>query len=329
MTSLRTKLTAQQPKLTIYFLQDIVKKIIKEEMKEAAKASVGQADNAAAKDAVSPQDVASQSTNDNIEEAKVRVTLDVESTKSQAELIATIVQVGSQDVASQSVTAEKEKPEAVAATTQIAPGHNPDFDAKILPNRLDTQESVAKMIEDIVRFRDEQAADPRELCVSCNERGTKLCGKCNHASYCSRECQVADWSIHKHVCSAFAGHASDENRPSPEHHRILYFPTFQQKPELHWAVYSETQDRPRLELEHHEVSEFKKVAGIPAHQSGMHHSAINLAQALGNRSVFEDLIRFELMGKTSTDLNNAGVLATRWSPSLIPPPIPVPTSPRC
>jgi hypothetical protein len=37
------------------------------------------------------------------------------------------------------------------------------------------------------------------------ERSTaKYCSRCRNVSYCSRECQVADWSRHKPTCDAFA-----------------------------------------------------------------------------------------------------------------------------
>jgi hypothetical protein len=35
---------------------------------------------------------------------------------------------------------------------------------------------------------------------TCSNRGTKKCGKCNSARYCSRECQMAHWKEHKQVC---------------------------------------------------------------------------------------------------------------------------------
>ncbi|KAL0486102.1 hypothetical protein AKO1_001785 [Acrasis kona] len=41
-------------------------------------------------------------------------------------------------------------------------------------------------------------------CLTCNKPGTevklKMCTTCHVATYCSRECQVADWPKHKKVC---------------------------------------------------------------------------------------------------------------------------------
>lgn len=37
----------------------------------------------------------------------------------------------------------------------------------------------------------------------CSNLGTKKCGSCQIVSYCSRECQVADWGSHKALCKRF------------------------------------------------------------------------------------------------------------------------------
>ncbi|CEG69282.1 hypothetical protein RMATCC62417_05382 [Rhizopus microsporus] len=49
------------------------------------------------------------------------------------------------------------------------------------------------------------------LCVICGIAGTKLCGKCGSASYCSREHQMADWNMcnHKKFCGQ---HISKEDQ---------------------------------------------------------------------------------------------------------------------
>jgi hypothetical protein len=38
--------------------------------------------------------------------------------------------------------------------------------------------------------------------LSCNNFGNdfKCCGQCKAISYCSKECQVEDWKVHKKVC---------------------------------------------------------------------------------------------------------------------------------
>ncbi len=37
-------------------------------------------------------------------------------------------------------------------------------------------------------------------CV-CGKVGMQKCSRCNASYYCSRECQLSDWQIHKSLCS--------------------------------------------------------------------------------------------------------------------------------
>jgi len=37
-------------------------------------------------------------------------------------------------------------------------------------------------------------------CVICNKNGTNRCARCKKIYYCSRECQIKDWSKHKLNC---------------------------------------------------------------------------------------------------------------------------------
>jgi len=47
----------------------------------------------------------------------------------------------------------------------------------------------------------------RVSCFTCNKPesevagGLKLCTRCRGASYCSRQCQITDWGVHKPICS--------------------------------------------------------------------------------------------------------------------------------
>lgn len=278
-----------------------MEKAINEELDKAidanitsvAKSSEGKVDNAMTENNFSPEDdvsasasaSASTSVVGHTEEAKVRVIVDVEMCEDEPGLIATIVQVKSDDAADQSVEAEQgETHGAAVSIAHVDPGCNPHYDARVLNSEgLNSHKYQAAMIEDVVRFRDEHAADPGELCTSCNERGAKFCGKCHFAVYCSKECQSADWRVHKLVCSAFAGHASCENRPSPEHRRVLYFPTFEKTPELQWAVCSKVDDNLLLDIEHPDTKLFKKVAGIPESGNYMYYDFINMVHILGDR----------------------------------------------
>jgi hypothetical protein len=133
---------------------------------------------------------------------------------------------------------------------------NPDF-AAAAPGI--TSDEVNAMVADDFD-RGERGGDPgKRLCVGCEEACKRVCGGCKHASYCSRECQVADWPVHKKLCKDFAGHGADDKRPSPEHRRILFFPLHSSKPELQWIVPTEEKpDDPFVffHLEHPDVDLF-------------------------------------------------------------------------
>jgi hypothetical protein len=45
---------------------------------------------------------------------------------------------------------------------------------------------------------------------TCGEDADKICGACKCAKYCSIECQRADWSEHKLICSQLAKHGSKD-----------------------------------------------------------------------------------------------------------------------
>ncbi|KAJ7498301.1 hypothetical protein B0H11DRAFT_2276018 [Mycena galericulata] len=49
----------------------------------------------------------------------------------------------------------------------------------------------------------EVRAKGKQACAVCGNIKYELrrCGKCKHASYCSKECQKADWSTHKFACT--------------------------------------------------------------------------------------------------------------------------------
>ncbi|KAJ7624532.1 hypothetical protein FB45DRAFT_923648 [Roridomyces roridus] len=49
----------------------------------------------------------------------------------------------------------------------------------------------------------EVKAQRKQACAVCGniQNEIRRCGKCKHASYCSKECQKADWPTHKVACS--------------------------------------------------------------------------------------------------------------------------------
>ena len=53
-----------------------------------------------------------------------------------------------------------------------------------------------------------------EECVGCGKKNAELkrCGRCKEIKYCSRECQVNDWRMHKLACSPVTmGHDIDND----------------------------------------------------------------------------------------------------------------------
>ena len=69
------------------------------------------------------------------------------------------------------------------------------------------------------------------VCVMCNQPGTKRCGRCLDARYCSTECQKADWTLHKPLCKHFAMF-KDANRPSAAHFRAIVLPENEDSPKF-------------------------------------------------------------------------------------------------
>ena len=45
------------------------------------------------------------------------------------------------------------------------------------------------------------ATNTSESCRICNKKGSRKCARCMEARYCSKECQVNDWKVHKKTCS--------------------------------------------------------------------------------------------------------------------------------
>lgn len=174
-------------------------------------------------------------------------------------------------------------PKDPAMKNQTALARNPDFAASVKRFTYDREKVLTKLAEDIEQAQRDQDLD--ELCSTCDKPAETRCGRCKCARYCSRQCQVADWSIHKKVCADFAGPVSDENRPSPEHRRILFFPTYSDKPELHWAVRKDTTDNEWLDFEHTDIALFKERARTEDMTQRKGHNLLNLMQTFDNRLV--------------------------------------------
>ena len=73
---------------------------------------------------------------------------------------------------------------------RYTPGSSAEFEIEATP-------SEGVMSHDLIR-----------LCENCGPcTHTKLCGNCKSTRYCSKSCQAADWSNHKHVCAVEAKHS--------------------------------------------------------------------------------------------------------------------------
>jgi len=53
-----------------------------------------------------------------------------------------------------------------------------------------------------------EAYPPTRHCWWCGEGAVQKCSLCGIARFCSRKCQVADWSLHRNVCSTLQKNAS-------------------------------------------------------------------------------------------------------------------------
>jgi hypothetical protein len=78
-----------------------------------------------------------------------------------------------------------------------------------------------------------QPPELQHKCPRYPEVAIKSCGTCKNISYCSPECQQADWATHKVLCKDF--NAFTEPRPSPEMKRVVVFLPGEQKPRFMWS----------------------------------------------------------------------------------------------
>ncbi|KAK3300986.1 uncharacterized protein B0H64DRAFT_470980 [Chaetomium fimeti] len=173
--------------------------------------------------------------------------------------------------------------EAAASRTALLARHNPNFAANIRVSQDDEIAAVARVREDIERCEREGNID--KLCIVCDKTGGGYCGGCKKARYCSKKCLVLDLPVHKKVCSDFAGPAADEKRPSPQHHRVLFFPTFRVKPEICWAAYHETDDGRWFEIDHEDITQFLKLVQAPESEKGKSQGFVDFVQFLGDRPI--------------------------------------------
>ena len=141
---------------------------------------------------------------------------------------------------------------------------NPDYDIKVQdPDRdFNLEKNAALVDEDVDRAHHEDHTD--DICSTCNTACTSRCNGCKVARYCSKDCQRADWPLHKKVCKDFAGDAASPNRPSPGHRRILFFPACDKKPAIVWGKRMKTAGGGDwIEFDHLDLRLFETVTGPP------------------------------------------------------------------
>lgn len=73
----------------------------------------------------------------------------------------------------------------------------------------------------------------QKQCPRCKEPATKTCGGCKNITYCSAECQQADWPTHKILCGTFKDFAQ---HPSAGKCRVVAFLPGETKPRFMWAT---------------------------------------------------------------------------------------------
>lgn len=70
-------------------------------------------------------------------------------------------------------------------------------------------------------------------CTLCEKPGAHACARCKSSHYCSKECQLDDWPVHKLLCAAFSSFDMS-SRPSATHFRGIAFPQDEPKPQITW-----------------------------------------------------------------------------------------------
>ncbi|KAF7919621.1 hypothetical protein EAE99_008473 [Botrytis elliptica] len=81
---------------------------------------------------------------------------------------------------------------------------------------------------------DASSSPPASTCTICNFPA-KDCARCKSAAYCSSECQILDWPLHKILCKEITRMPP---RPSPAHKLgILFSPDFK-RPKLVWVNFN-------------------------------------------------------------------------------------------
>lgn len=70
-------------------------------------------------------------------------------------------------------------------------------------------------------------------CTICEAPGARACARCKSSHYCSKDCQLDDWPVHKLLCASFSSF-DVSTRPSDTHFRGIILPQDQSHPQIKW-----------------------------------------------------------------------------------------------
>jgi hypothetical protein len=140
--------------------------------------------------------------------------------------------------------------------------YNDDYSARPLTFSGWTEyETLEALEEDLARNCTE--GDVATLCVSCEKPGVLQCLRCQAARYCSEACQMADATIHGHICGQLAGEYSDRMRPAKDRFRVVLFPYSLDKPKFQWAKRRSDDEEDWWLVDPTELGKYSMRKGLP------------------------------------------------------------------
>lgn len=71
-----------------------------------------------------------------------------------------------------------------------------------MAKRLNNSYNIDVLTEMETNFTNERYLEHEKQCANCSKEAIKKCSQCVITYYCSRECQVENWTIHKSICKA-------------------------------------------------------------------------------------------------------------------------------
>ncbi|KAH8880601.1 hypothetical protein GQ53DRAFT_833197 [Thozetella sp. PMI_491] len=119
------------------------------------------------------------------------------------------------------------------ATTDVDETVSTEMESDNREKNRNVEEKLEEVRRKLKRFALEPPASEPALCATCDKETKLGCSHCQDISYCSTECQKADWSCHGMLCSQFAI-CQDEHRPLPTAVRAILFEPYEDYPTFQW-----------------------------------------------------------------------------------------------